>query len=71
MTWEGTGSVIWRTMNKAEQKALKRLWTRIEIGRPQYKDFRRLAYYNHSMGCWMVFWCGMWIGIEDDGHSHS
>jgi hypothetical protein len=60
-----------RTMNKAEQRALKKLWTRIEIGRPRYRDFRQLAYYNNMMGCWMILWHGMWIGIEKDGYTHS
>jgi len=22
-------------------------------------------------GCWMVEWCGMWLGIETDGYMHT
>ena len=59
------------TMNKAEREALKRLWIRIEFPRPTYLQFRRTAKYSRMMQCWMVRWCGMWMGIENDGHTHS
>lgn len=34
-----------------------------------YRQFRKLAYV--SFGALMVPWCGMWIGIETDGYTHS
>lgn len=34
-----------------------------------YRDFRKLAVV--SFGCVMVPWCGMWLGIETDGYTHS
>jgi hypothetical protein len=59
-----------RTMNKAEQKAVYSLYSRMGA-RPSYLNFRRLVYYNNMMGCWMLYWKGMWIGIEKDGYTHS
>jgi len=61
-----------RTMNKAEQRALKHLWDRGFCSNTlrNYLAFRRTAYYSH-MGCWLVDWCGMMIGIESDGYTHS
>lgn len=34
-----------------------------------YKEFR-LRSFNTRNGL-MVPWCGMWLGIETDGHVHS
>lgn len=34
-----------------------------------YRQFRKLVV--HSFGCVMVPWCGMWLGIEQDGYTHS
>lgn len=61
------------TMNKAERRALKTLWQRIEYEeRPTYSFFRRnYCSYSSLNGCWMVNLWGMAIGIESDGHTHS
>jgi hypothetical protein len=34
-----------------------------------YRQFRKLAIT--SFGCVMIPWCGMWLGIEIDGYTHS
>jgi hypothetical protein len=34
-----------------------------------YRQFRKLA--RVSFGALMVPWCGMWLGIEQDGYTHS
>lgn len=34
-----------------------------------YRQFRKLAFV--SFGALMVPWCGMWLGIESDGYTHS
>jgi hypothetical protein len=36
-----------------------------------YLQFRRTAEYSHLMDCLMVPFCGMWLGIERDGYTHS
>ena len=34
-----------------------------------FLEFRRAV--QSGYGCAMVQWCGMWIGIEFDGYSHT
>jgi hypothetical protein len=34
-----------------------------------YRQFRKLAVPGYD--CVMVPWCGMWLGIEQDGYTHS
>jgi hypothetical protein len=34
-----------------------------------YQQFRKRAVT--SFGCVMIQWCGMWLGIETDGYTHS
>jgi hypothetical protein len=36
-----------------------------------YRAFRRTVAYDGLMNCVMIHWCGMWLGIEPDGHTHS
>jgi hypothetical protein len=36
-----------------------------------YRAFRRKARLDPLMGCVMVPWQGMVLGIESDGHTHS
>lgn len=35
-----------------------------------YRQFRRSLVWG-DFGSVMVQWCGMWVGIEADGHTHS
>lgn len=74
-----------QTLNKAQQKALYRIWDRGDLiavpegpglrtvgtGRQPltYKQFRKTVQF--SFDCAMVHWCGMWLGIEQDGYTHS
>lgn len=60
-----------RTMNKAEQQALFRLYNRDPNGSKTYREFRRRAMYDGLVGCWIIGWCKMFIGIEQDGYTHS
>lgn len=34
-----------------------------------YRAFRKTV--HPGPGCIMVPWCGMWLGIEPDGYTHS
>jgi hypothetical protein len=34
-----------------------------------YKEFRKRV--QPGFDCVMVKWCGMWLGIEQDGYTHS
>lgn len=46
-------------------------WANFSPSLPQmtYLQFRRLAFQSYD--CVMVPWCGMWLGIEPDGYTHS
>lgn len=41
----------------------------IEARRMTYREFRRTV--QPFFGCILVNWCGMILGIETDGHTHS
>jgi hypothetical protein len=53
---------------KAQQKALLDLHHRYQQS-PSYLRFRRNAFWLFDTI--MVPWCGMIIGIEPDGYTHS
>lgn len=74
-------------LTKEQRKALKRLFDRYPLylydGRPvegsrykghprcTYRQFRRKIVPGLGMDCIMVPYCGMWVGIERDGYTHS
>ena len=59
------------TLTKAQQEALKRLWTRNPQGKT-YLQFRRTVQAGFGFDqVVFVMWCGMLIGIEADGYTHS
>mgnify|MGYP003148461483 CR=1 FL=1 len=54
-----------------EQKiALKAVYDRDTTVAPSYLAFRRTAFLAFG-DCVMVPWCGMILGIETDGYTHS
>jgi hypothetical protein len=54
-------------ITKEQQQALKRVFER---GNDlSYLSFRRTA--KGGPDCVMLPWCGMWLGIEPDGYTHS
>lgn len=58
-----------RIPTKAQQKALMGLYERYRQS-PTYLRFRRNAFWAFG-NVLMVPWCGMIVGIEEDGHVHS
>ena len=73
-----------KRITKAQQRAIHKVWMRdyrerIEYlatgdwsGRGRiktYLQFRRTV--QAGFDCLMVFWRGMWLGIEPDGYTHS
>jgi hypothetical protein len=74
-----------QTLNKPQQLALKSVFDRRIIARTfpalqdsamgpyqraiTYREFRKTVRF--SFDCAMVEWCGMWLGIEQDGYTHS
>jgi len=58
------------TLTRAQRAALYRKWTQSNQGL-SYWAFRRsvqACLHDESV---MVYWCGMWLGIEPDGYTHS
>lgn len=55
-------------MNKKQQLALFKKWNQDNQGLT-YLQFRRTVV--NGFDCFMVQWCGMWLGIEADGYTHS
>ena len=63
------------TLTKPQRHALHRIYGRIlasDSGPGKlatYRKFRRTI--RPGPGCIMVQFCGMWLGIEPDGYTHS
>jgi len=57
------------TLTKAQRIALHRLYLRDTTVAASYRQFRRSV--QHGWDCIMIEWCGMWLGIEKDGYTHS
>ena len=62
-------------LTKEQRIGLKEVFNRLEAcDNPitdSYLKFRRTVVLSHIMGCVMVPFCGMWLGIEKDGYAHS
>mgnify|MGYP003522343048 len=58
-------------MTIAQMRALYRLWARLENKTLTYREFRATAELNALQDCLLVPYCGMWVGIERDGYTHS
>jgi hypothetical protein len=60
-----------KAITREQRKAIYRLWSRMvekeTLG--SYRAFRRTV--QTSFDCLMVRWCDMWVGIEEDGYTHS
>lgn len=57
-------------LTKPQQESLLALWRRSPGGRT-FLQFRRTVFRETFGDAAMVLWCGMWIGIEQDGYTHS
>lgn len=57
-------------ITKAQQVALLAVYNRKNMWPQTYLQFRRTAFLAFG-DCVMVPWCGMVLGIETDGHTHS
>jgi len=60
-----------KVTTREQREALLRVYKRDWEDKPSsYIEFRRAAFHS-AMDCMMVEWCGMWLGIEPDGYTHS
>ena len=63
-------------LTRRQREAMYRVYSRpvdgtTRTGLRGYRAFRRTVAYDGLMNCVMIHWCGMWLGIEPDGHTHS
>lgn len=56
-------------VNKAQRRALKKVYDRYPETQESYRQFRSRV--QGGFGYVIVYWCGMWLGIERDGYTHS
>jgi hypothetical protein len=65
-------------LNRKQLEALARVYMRSHS--PDYdkqswlrgfRAFRRTVQPYYGGSCAMVHWAGMWLGIEEDGYTHS
>jgi hypothetical protein len=56
-------------VTEAQFKALQRKFEQDPNGSPNFAEFRARARYCGDYI--MIHWCGMWLGIEPDGYTHS
>ena len=56
-------------LTKLQRKAVYRKFNQDPDGSSTYREFRRRVIIG--VDCAMIQWCGMWLGIESDGYTHS
>jgi hypothetical protein len=57
-------------VNDAQYKAIRRKHERNPDGAADFAEFQSRARWGYG-GVIMLHWCGMWLGIEPDGYTHS
>ena len=57
-------------VNGAQYKALTRKYRQNPDGAKDFSEFQGRAVIGYG-GVIMLHWCGMWLGIETDGYTHS
>lgn len=56
-------------ITRAQRQAIRRLHSRNADGAPDYRSFRRR--FASGGGFIGGQWCGMFVGIEPDGYTHT
>jgi len=65
------------TLTKQQRIALKKIYDRGTVSASfsktplSYREFRKTVQGYPGGDCVLVPWCGMWLGIEKDGYTHS
>lgn len=57
---------------RKQREALSKLYSRDTSDHASYLSFRRSLRFSVPAGDYVsVEWCGMYVGIELDGHTHT
>lgn len=67
----GTRTSNPNTFTPSQAVALLNVYNRDRSIAPTFRAFAETAQYDHLMGCILVPWKGMALGIETDGYTHS
>jgi len=57
-------------LTKQQRASLHRKWQQNNQGMT-YREFRKTVQPTPCSDCVLVEWSGMWLGIEQDGYTHS
>ena len=57
------------TTTREQRVAMHKLWSR--TNELTYRQWRRTVNNNRLLGCLLVEFVGMTVGIEPDGYTHS
>ncbi len=60
-----------KVLTREQRVAIKKLYDRDWDKPDSYLEFRRTVQPDFILDCVMVPWCGMVLGIETDGYTHS
>lgn len=61
-----------KPLTRQQRLALKRVFDRNPVRyQHNYRTMRRLVQRTAFDDSIMLPWCGMWLGIEPDGYTHS
>ena len=55
----------------AQLTAIRRKYDQSPDGADSFESFMARTTGPHYDGLVALNWCGMWLGIETDGHTHS
>lgn len=64
-------SLLPKTIEEAEAFAVNFPHLVTKVPSKQYRRFRKTVQPYFGGECVMVHWAGMWLGIEQDGYTHS
>ena len=70
LTLAGLEDSLVPEMNVSQMWGLWRKFRDNPDGSPDFMSFMERAQIG-SWDCLMIQWCGMWLGIEQDGYTHS
>lgn len=59
-----------RAITRAQREAILKKYRQSPDGARSYREFRKRAFW--TLGDFIALqWCGMYVGIEKDGYTHT
>jgi len=60
-----------KPITRAQRKAIHAMYLRNPNGSKTYREFRKRFYPQFGGYIAILDWCGMYVGVERDGFTHS